>query len=149
MRTTGKCVDCGRRTSGRTDNQFLCRACRQVREYAQRVAAIERMNPFDLGWLAGLIEGEGCFYCKKPTSGIYQYAGFTLASTDWDVMDRFANLLGLALRGPYYVEQKRKSLWSVQTTGNKAMAIMAGFYDQLSIRRKEQIDKARAFNAKE
>lgn len=50
------------------------------------------MTPTDLAWLAGLLEGEGCFTLHK-TSG-WHYPMVSLKMTDRDVVERAAYLMG-------------------------------------------------------
>ncbi|KKN20715.1 hypothetical protein LCGC14_0932870 [marine sediment metagenome] len=150
MRMTGKCIKCNKRTQGRNDNNFICRNCNQIRKFTRMTELLRNMDPFDFGWLIGLIEGEGCFYKKgskcKLRDGIYCYplSGFTLMSTDLDVMKKFANLLNVDLAGPYYKQRQneRKVVWSVQITGNISVAIMKEVREFLGERRNMQIDEA-------
>ena len=150
MRTTGYCAKCSKRTQGKSGNSFLCRKCKQNKEFNQITTLLHDTNPFDLGWAIGLIEGEGCFYKKESRSelkdGTYCYplSGFTLMTTDLDVMKRLSLLLNLELHGPYYKKskKKRKEVWSIQVTGNKAIAIVQSIRQYLGKRRQEQIDMA-------
>jgi len=149
MKITGKCSNCGKRTQGKT-NGFLCRKCKQLLDTYCRIKRLNSLSSFELGWLTGIIEGEGCFYQKtsncKLKSGNYCYplTGFTVMSTDKDVMIKFANFLQIDLRGPYYTRSKkeRKKVWSTQVTGYKSIIIMKYFYEHLGERRKLQIDSA-------
>ena len=147
---TGKCIKCNKRTQGKADNNFYCRKCRQFDDSKQRAYRLSKIGSFEFGWLTGLIEGEGCFYCKTSSSKLndgrycYPLTGFSLMSTDEDVMQRVSSLLEIGLRGPYYKVSniKRKVVWSVQVTGYKAVVIMEAFYGSLGVRRQEQIDRA-------
>jgi len=112
--------------------------------------SLHELSDFDFGWLIGIVEGEGCFYCKdskiKLSDGYYCYplGGFSLMGTDFDVMERFSKLIRIDLRGPYYKlsKKERKLVWSVQVTGNRAVAIMNVLKPHLSQRRQEQIEAA-------
>lgn len=145
---SGSCVGCNKRTQGRFNNSFLCKKCQLNKESDQIVELFNEMDQFDYGWLIGLIEGEGCFYqknsCNKLKDGIYCYplAGFSIMSTDYDVMERAANLLKLNINGPYYKSVERKEVWSIQITGNKALAIMKHINAYMSQRRQQQIAEA-------
>jgi len=150
-RITGKCIHCSKRTQGKnSDAEFLCRKCQKTEEYSGITNLFKNMDKFDFGWLVGLIEGEGCFYCKgsncKISTGNYCYplAGFTLMITDFDVINRFAKLINVQPKGPYYKKSNktRKVVWSVQITGNKALAIINSVNPHLGERRKQQIEKA-------
>ncbi len=150
MKLTGCCIECSKRTQGRDNNSFLCRKCKQSKEFSQIIKLLHDISSFDLGWVIGLIEGEGCFYKKGSNSKLkddiycYPLAGFTLMSTDKDIMERLIGLLRLTLNGPYYKKskKKRKEVWSIQVTGNKAIAIMQAIRQHLGARRQEQIDEA-------
>jgi hypothetical protein len=154
-RVTGSCLDCGKRTQGKTNtNEFICRKCKHLRDTNSRISYLNSISLFDQGWIVGMIEGEGCFYKKTSASNLksgtycYPMAGFALMSTDKDVMVKFANILQLDLRGPYYTrsKQERKEVWSTQVTGYKAVIIMEHFYKYFGERRKSQIDSALEWN---
>lgn len=150
MRVTGKCIKCGKRTQGKYKTDFMCKLCSSkinehyIREY------LNSLNDFDLGWLSGMIEGEGCFYCKESNSTLkngkycYPLAGFALMSTDLDIMQKLSLLLNIKLNGPYYKggKKKRKTVWSVQITGAHAILIMNHFKPFLGKRRQVQIEEA-------
>jgi hypothetical protein len=60
-------------------------------------------TPENLAWVAGLLEGEGCFSTSKrtKTGGGYQLS-ITCNMTDEDVLIRLHNILGVgSVRGPY------------------------------------------------
>ena len=154
---TGKCVKCSKRTQGTYKDEFCCRICKHKLVYKKTVNTLQNLSSFDLGWLVGMAEGEGCFYCKYSKSNlksgkfVYPMCGFTVMSTDKDVMQKLEVLLDIQAKGPYYKHQEneRKVVWSIQVTGNKAIAIMKTLYEHLSIRRKEQIDKALEWQSRE
>ncbi len=149
-RITGKCIQCSKRTQGRHQDQFCCRSCKHKQIHKSVLDTLENLTSFDLGWLVGLIEGEGCFYRKDSKSNlqdgtyVYPLCGFAMMATDKDVMRRASDLLDIDLKGPYYKQQEneRKVVWSIQVTGNKAVALMKSIYNYLGNRRKKQIDAA-------
>jgi hypothetical protein len=49
------------------------------------------LTPFELGWLCGLIEGEGCCRAQK-THGVY-YPFIAIRMTDEDIIERVAALI--------------------------------------------------------
>lgn len=57
------------------------------------------MTNFELGWLVGIIEGEGCFTTSTNKQGIYPRIEVT--STDTFVVQRCFNLAGGHINGPY------------------------------------------------
>lgn len=156
-RATGKCTKCSKRTQGTYEDKFCCRVCKHNLMYEKMVDTLRSLSLFDFGWLVGMIEGEGCFYCKDSKSNlksgkfVYPMCGFTVMSTDEDVMRKLEVMLGTQAKGPYYKDQedKRKVVWSIQITGNIAVAIMKTLYDHMSVRRKQQIDKALEWQSRE
>lgn len=52
----------------------------------------------EIAWAAGLFEGEGCISTYQSDS-----TQLTLVSTDYDVIDRFARIVGVGtVSGPFY-----------------------------------------------
>ncbi len=62
----------------------------------------------NVAWLAGLLEGEGCFDLKGRSPRIQ------LRMTDKDVMDRAATLTGGKVNGPYDQKGGTKSIYQMQ-----------------------------------
>lgn len=91
----------------------------------------------DLHWVAGLIEGEGCF---ALTCG--KYPKISINMTDFDVMERLAKLLQSNLRGPYHppaYKENWKSYWRLELTGINAVEWMQTLYPLMGNRRQEKI----------
>ena len=93
----------------------------------------------DIAWLAGLLEGEGCF--KIQSSGGYKGSiSIALQMTDKDVVERVANLFQTPLwgpHGPYGVS--KKSTYQTAIFGSKAAAWMMTLLPFLGERRKEKV----------
>lgn len=92
----------------------------------------------DLQWLAGWLEGEGCF---TPANG---YPRITGSSTDEDVIVEVARILGAKVDGPRYykgkVGQPLKALWRVNVHGEKSFIWMKKLYPLMrGSRRKNKI----------
>ena len=95
----------------------------------------------DLHWLAGLLEGEGCFYIRKrgearhpnPTIAIQ------LSSTDQDVVTKAANIMKGNVRGPYDRGPKRKLVYTLAVNGGKAAGWMMTLYTLMCRRRQGKI----------
>ncbi len=70
----------------------------------------------DLAWAAGLFEGEGCFSPRRPNGKQSMHLYAAIASTDEDVVLRFAEIVGvgnvvkLRKRLPHHKDAWR---WSV------------------------------------
>lgn len=64
------------------------------------------MTDNDLYWLAGLLEGEGCFMSHETRA--YPYWSVAVNMTDGDVLTRAASVIGGAVKlgGPYTTEGK-------------------------------------------
>ena len=101
----------------------------------------------DIHWVAGLIEGEGCFSIRKGNydSGSKQgikyreYPYIAVGSTDKDVIEKAHRILG-----GDFVNVKRKtvtgkSVYSVQLRGKRAIEWMLTLYSSMGNRRKERI----------
>jgi hypothetical protein len=62
------------------------------------VSGPNRMSSFELGWVAGLLEGEGCFFVNTsgtPQYGPYAYARVAVCMTDRDVLERLQEVTGI------------------------------------------------------
>lgn len=113
----------------------------------------------EAAWLAGLLEGEGCFTIQtqkqfgkieKDRSGdwtqrihIRQYPMVALGMTDKDVMDSVASLLQTRCRGPYRVKSHpdNKPFYQLTLAGTRASELMRTLYPILHNRRRERIDQ--------
>jgi hypothetical protein len=79
------------------------------------------MNERDLGWCAGLFEGEGCFTGKIKPSGL-RHPVATIKMTDEDVVRRFHKLIGVgSVRGPY-TNGDHHLLWAWQVASRVGVA---------------------------
>lgn len=105
------------------------------------------MNDLQLGWLVGIIEGEGCFsytqkyYETKKGSVKYRYARIKVTSTDEDVID---SLLALTSVGHKYgptqpknSKHKPVSWWTV-TKKEDVLWLINTIEPHLMKRRKER-----------
>lgn len=52
-----------------------------------------KQNVIDLAWLAGILEGEGCFQLHKNTGGRHPVARLQLKMTDRDIVERAARIM--------------------------------------------------------
>ncbi len=91
-----------------------------------------RLN--DLYWLAGLLEGEGCFcYYASP--------GIQLVMTDRDVVERAAALLDRHVRGPYQQPGNRKATYHTDLWGENAIGWMKKLKPLMGARRTSKIEE--------
>jgi hypothetical protein len=108
------------------------------------------INPIDLAWLAGLIEGEGSFtHHVSGRKRWYHDLRIRVAMTDEDVIRRCLAVSGLGtVKGPY---QRRNLAWKPQwiwevTRRDDAVALMTALRPLMGIRRQSQIDACLAIH---
>lgn len=89
----------------------------------------------DIAWLAGLLEGEGCFSTATSKSPIIQ-----LAMCDRDVVEHAARLFGAKRRPKSHDHPGRwKPQWVTAVYGNRAAGWMMTLYPLLARRRRQKI----------
>ncbi len=90
----------------------------------------------DIIWLAGLLEGEGCFNMSGSRNGS---ARISLNMTDKDVVERAASIMKAPLRiRPK--RENRKQVFSTELFSNRAAAWMMTLYPLMGMRRKQAIE---------
>lgn len=98
---------------------------------------LQTAPPVDVAWLAGLLEGEGCFYAggRNKKSG-----HIALSMTDEDVVNRAAFLMGAHVRpvGPRSAWQGKRQYRTV-ATGVRARATMEAVLPYLGVRRARRV----------
>lgn len=82
------------------------------------------MRKMDLLWLAGLLEGEGCFYANGSTLRPSHGCGISLQMTDKDIVEKAASLLNVNLSGFQDARGNRKPAWRFQVCGDNAIYFM-------------------------
>lgn len=94
----------------------------------------------DLYWLAGLLEGEGCF--REGHKGV-GFPRLKVNMTDRDVVARAAELLGTKLHGPHArvcpSGKPAQSQYIAEVTGDAAAGWMMTLYSLLGLRRRAKI----------
>lgn len=90
-------------------------------------------NRDDIVWLAGLLEGEGCFDLHKGVSPRVR-----LTMTDRDVVGRAASLFGSTARLTLRAAPTR-STWHAEKQGEAAAQIMAAVLPYMGARRSAKI----------
>ncbi len=99
------------------------------------------MTDTDLGWLAGILEGEGSFMAGPPSS--LNSTTLVMATTDFDVAARAAALLGTRPVIRCKPRQAHhKQAYQVCITGARARAWMYKLRPLMGTRRQAQIDRA-------
>lgn len=99
------------------------------------------MDMKDLYWLAGLLEGEGSFIASKPYVNQPPQARITLCSSDKDVVERAAKILGAksVLRNTSSNRLGLKMQWKATVYSSRATGWMMTLYSLMGARRREQI----------
>lgn len=101
------------------------------------------MVDVDLYWLAGFLEGEGSFLKGPPSSPGLPIV--SVVTTDGDVAERVANLLGVKTfksNATREIAKNWKPAYSVRKKGFAAVELMKRLYPHMSLRRKIQIEDA-------
>ena len=103
-----------------------------------------------LPWVAGLLEGEGCF---QMTDEIYPRV--KLEMCDMDVVAQFADFCRMrydttttiSYHEPHNPDHSPRYIYRIN--GKKAIALMEDIYEWMGIRRQEKIDMLirKAYNA--
>lgn len=92
----------------------------------------------ELAWAAGLFEGEGCFYLRRPGKRSV-HLGATLVMIDEDIVRRFGEIVGVG----HFSSEKRKlqrphhtPTWRWQANGEAVEHVFALIGDYLGERRR-------------
>jgi hypothetical protein len=103
------------------------------------------MSRLELGWVAGLIEGEGCFFVTTRSAGgygPYSYARVTVCMTDRDVLERLQQVTGVGtlekVRERKDPAHKPISQWIV-CRHEEAIELMRLIYPLMGSRRQAKI----------
>ena len=98
--------------------------------------ALLLMTDQEKGWLAGYLEGEGCFL-TSPTGS----PGIKVCATDFDVVEKYGNLVHRPVRGPYADKRGFKQKWEVNLYGENSIKIMKIILPLMGERRKMKISE--------
>lgn len=97
----------------------------------------------DRAWLAGLVEGEGCFTCNRKSKSNLRYAdcpAFAMAMTDLDIVQRAQAVTGLGLiKGPYTKGRSKPIYYWYVSKAHEASALALWLYPYLGERRRSRI----------
>lgn len=108
------------------------------------------MKQSDLYWLAGWLEGEGCFKMGKHSrqakfkfyKTVYQSPGIEAVTTDEDIANRAATLMGAnKIRLPARLNLRLKQVYAFGVYGDKALALMRQLRPYMGSRRGGKIDE--------
>ena len=96
------------------------------------------MNEIEVAWLAGLLEGEGCFHLRKEDDRPL----IKLNMTDRDVIERAARLMGATYSFRPRAEPHHKDQFVIYLTGPRAQAVMDRVRPYMCARRTAAIEAA-------
>ena len=98
------------------------------------------MTDQELGWLAGVLEGEGCF---TTTGKRRPYVAVYFVSTDKDVTERVAGLMDCSKVQTlkHTSDVSRKPQYRCVVQGKKARAVMESVLPLMGQRRSERINE--------
>ena len=100
------------------------------------------MHEKDLYWLAGMLEGEGCFSPARSRTGSVS-PRIQVTSVDFDVLERIQSLLGGSICGPLPIRKPTHTpTYSWSLGGWLAADFMQEIHPLMAKRRRKQIDKA-------
>jgi hypothetical protein len=108
------------------------------------------MTEVELAWVAGLLEGEGCFFpieYRTEKYGPYIYARVAVLMTDLDILQRLQSLTGVGnINGPTIRKNPRhKPLWHwVVSRHKESITLMRAVYPWMGERRRARIDEVLA-----
>lgn len=105
---------------------------------------MNKLSPTELGWVAGLLEGEGCFTDASTVQKgkEYRYSRIQLNMTDEDVMRKFVKMVGIGrLSGPhgYATKTNWKPRWTWTVRHKDAKDLMTEILPLMGERRSEAI----------
>lgn len=98
------------------------------------------MNDMQLAWLAGLLEGEGCFYFRTTP-------WIMLQMTDEDVVQKAALLFKRKCSRCSKPLPSGKYVYHTHVTGTDALGVMESLLPFMGIRRSEKIKEVMALSA--
>ena len=106
---------------------------------------------FELGWIVGILEGEGCFsvlrQIRRNRTQYYEYPRVTLSMTDKDVVQSFKDILGISQNIHTWeqtgerLKRGHRTLYSLSVMGDTAEAIMLSVAEHMHSRRKSRIQE--------
>lgn len=99
------------------------------------------MDPCDLHWLAGLLEGEGSFFTEKIRSET-RYAVIEVTMTDEDVVKRAAGLMDVSVafrHAPAKIMAGHKPTYRARLRGRRAEDLMRQLMPLMGQRRASRI----------
>lgn len=98
------------------------------------------MRPEDLAWLAGLLEGEGCFFLQRSSKDRDRVC-IAVESTDEDVVARAAALMGIESFHSVLRPERTKRIFRARLGEPKSISLMRELRPYMGARRRQKIDE--------
>jgi hypothetical protein len=115
------------------------------RSPSNRLSGSVKLTDFELGWVVGILEGEGCFFITRRAKGPYGpylYGRVTVCMTDRDVLERLQRVTGIGklerVRERQDPKHKPISQWIV-CRNQEAIELMVAVYPHMGARRQAKI----------
>ncbi len=96
------------------------------------------MNELDLHWLAGLLEGEGCFFASRAQRNKGYRIAVKLSMTDKDVMERAQRIMQVKSLN-VHSRPNKKVAYIISLEGNHARNLMWTLLPLMGSRRQDTI----------
>ena len=101
---------------------------------------MRELSPFEIGWLAGLLEGEGSFFMQRQAGRRPRFA-IALSMTDEDVVARACELLEIGSYNESWNgwRPNNSTIFNARLAGPRAEDMAIKLYPHMGERRKEKI----------
>lgn len=99
---------------------------------------------FQIGWLVGLLEGDGSIGMGPARGGKHRYPIISLKMTDRDVVEKFARVFDVRMLGPYLYPKSqlgKKVTYVARVSGQRAEDFLLTAAPYFSDRRRKQIER--------
>lgn len=103
----------------------------------QYLSLRKNLSNFELGWLVGILEGEGCFYYLRSQA-------ITMMSTDFDVVQTYAKLVAKIIGKDVFVKhtprpRQNKDIFEARIHGDNARKVLHVIVSCMHQRRRARI----------
>lgn len=98
----------------------------------------EEYKDTTIAWLAGLLEGEGCFVAATDKYPVC----LSVNMTDKDIIDTIAQMWNVSVSKPRKQEPHHKQSYRCMIRGGRAITWMKAILPYLGVRRTEQVETA-------
>jgi hypothetical protein len=108
-----------------------------------RISGPDQLSDFELGWVCGILQGEGCFFVttrRTAKYGPHLYARVTVCMTDRDVLEQLQRVTGVGILEKVRERKDPRpiSQWIV-CRNQEAIELMIAVYPHMGVRRQAKI----------